>query len=88
MSVNRIRLQQIRLPLREPFRISSGVTHERRILLVRLQIGDLEGIGECVAGETPFYSPETVFTARHVIQEYLGPALLSALPPESGSRPA
>lgn len=76
MHVDRIRLQVIRLPLREPFRISSGITRERRILLVRADFGGVEGIGECVAGEAPFYSAETVFTARHVIERYLGPALL------------
>ncbi len=71
-----VRLQRIALPLRAPFRISSGVTHARRILLARLDFGGLEGIGECVAGEAPFYSAETVDTARHVIEGYLAPALI------------
>lgn len=66
----------IRLPLREAFRISSGSTHERRILLVRLDFDTVEGIGECVAGEAPYYSSETVDTARFVIEHYLAPALL------------
>ena len=34
LNVRRVRLVEIRLPLREPFRISSGVVAERRILLV------------------------------------------------------
>lgn len=76
MRIDRIRLQLVRLPLRAPFRISSGVTRERRILLARVDCGGVEGIGECVAGEAPFYSPETVVTARHVIEEHLGPALI------------
>ena len=76
MRLERIRLQLIRLPLREPFRISSGVTHERRILLTYLDFGGVEGVGECVAGEAPFYSPETVDTARLVIEGHLAPALL------------
>ncbi len=76
MRLERIRLQLIRLPLREPFRIASGVTHERRILLTRLDFGGVEGIGECVAGEAPFYSAETVDTARLVIERHVGPALL------------
>ncbi|MFW5947251.1 MAG: o-succinylbenzoate synthase [Gemmatimonadota bacterium] len=76
MRLTRIRLQEIRLPLREPFRVSSGGSTLRRILLVRLALDDREGIGECVATETPYYSPETVDTARLAIERYLGPALL------------
>lgn len=76
MGIEGIRLQEIRLPLKAPFRISSGVTHERRILLTRIDLGGVEGVGECVAGEAPFYSSETVVTARHVLERYLGPALL------------
>ena len=49
--IERIALRQIRLPLREPFRISSGVEHERLILL--LELTDVSGAtiwSECVAG--------------------------------------
>lgn len=74
--VERIRLQVLELPLRAPFRISSGITHQRRILLVRLDRGGEEGVAECVAGEAPFYSAETVDTARLVIERYLAPAVL------------
>jgi O-succinylbenzoate synthase len=79
LTVARVALQEIALPLREPFRISSGVVHERRILLVRLE--DVDGAvawGECVAGETPHYSPETVDTCRHAIRAWLAPLLLGA----------
>ena len=76
MRPEHLQLQLIRLPLRAPFRISSGSTLERRILLVRIAFGGVEGVGECVAGETPFYSYETVATARHVIERHLAPALI------------
>jgi len=77
LAVTRIELREIALPLREPFRISSGVVRERRILLIRLADGDgYEAWGECVAGETPNYSPETVDTCRHAIRAWLGPLLL------------
>ena len=76
MRVTQIRLQTIRMPLRSPFRISSGVTHDRRILLARLTLDGVDGVGECVAGEAPLYSPETVETARHVMERYLAPALI------------
>lgn len=76
--VTRIELREIRLPLREPFRISSGVVSERRILLVRLE--DLAGTvawSECVAGEEPNYSAETVDTAWLALRQWLVPRLLA-----------
>jgi o-succinylbenzoate synthase len=79
LAVTQIELREIALPLREPFRISSGVVSDRRILLVRLADADgHEAWGECVAGEMPNYSPETVDTCRHAIREWLSPLLLRA----------
>ena len=72
-----IRLREIRLPLREPFKISSGVVTERRILL--LELTDASGVtvwSECVAGETPNYSPETIDTTWIAISEWVAPRVL------------
>jgi O-succinylbenzoate synthase len=84
--IERITLREIRLRLREPFRISSGVVDERRILLLELR--DVTGVtewSECVAGELPNYSPETVDTAWLAIREWLAPRILGkgvGSPPE------
>lgn len=75
MKIEKIGWKLIALKLREPFRISSGVTQERRILLVTLDLGGVEGIAECVVGEAPNYSYETLATARWVIETHLAPAL-------------
>ena len=77
IQIDRITLREIRLRLREPFRISSGVVDERRILL--LELHDRSGVSEwaeCVAGEWPNYSSETVDTAWFAIREWLAPRLL------------
>lgn len=74
--VERVVLETIRMRLRQPFRISSGMQDERRILLVRLVTEGAEGVGECVAGETPHYSYETVDTASWMIERHLAPAVL------------
>jgi O-succinylbenzoate synthase len=75
--VRRIRLREIALPLREPFRISSGVTLERRILLVQLfDPEDRSAWSECVAGELPNYSPETIETCRLAIRAWIAPLVL------------
>jgi O-succinylbenzoate synthase len=72
-----ITLREIRLPLKEPFRISSGEVFERRIAL--LELHDASGVtawSECVAGETPNYSPETIDTAWLAITEWLAPRVI------------
>ena len=75
--IERVELREIRLPLREPFRISSGVCAERRICLLELRDGDgAAAWSECVAGEQPNYSPETVDTAWLAISEWLAPRVL------------
>jgi O-succinylbenzoate synthase len=77
VQLDRIVLREIRLPLREPFRISSGVCIERRILLLELR--DVDGVevwAECVAGEQPNYSAETIDTAWHAITSWIAPRVL------------
>jgi len=75
--LDRIALREIRLRLKEPFRISSGIESERRILLVELS--DASGASvwaECVAFARPNYTPETIDTAWLAIREWLAPRLL------------
>ncbi|HJU68341.1 MAG TPA: o-succinylbenzoate synthase [Gemmatimonadaceae bacterium] len=77
LRIEKITLREIRLPLREPFRISSGVVAERRIAL--LELTDADGVtawSECVAGEYPNYSPETIDTAWLAITEWIAPRVL------------
>jgi O-succinylbenzoate synthase len=77
ITLTRIRLREIRLPLREPFQISSGIVSDRRILL--LELTDASGLtvwSECVAGEAPNYTPETIDTAWHAISQWVAPRVL------------
>lgn len=74
--VEHVVLETIRMRLKETFRISSGSQDERRILLVRLVTRDGEGVGECVAGEEPNYSYETVDTATWMLERHLCPAVI------------
>jgi o-succinylbenzoate synthase len=77
MRVATVEIREIRLPLKEPFRISSGAVSERRILLLRLVSADgVEGWSECVAGEQPNYSAETVDTAWLALREWLTPRVV------------
>ncbi len=77
LEISRVVLREIRLPLKEPFVISSGVTTVRRILLLEAVSADgVTAWGECVAGERPNYAPETIETARLAITTWLAPKLL------------
>jgi len=70
-------MRLLRLPLREPFETSFGSIDSRLIFLVRVEADGLDGWGEVVAAEEPFYSYETVGTSAHVIRDYLAPAMMS-----------
>lgn len=77
IQLDRIILREIRLPLREPFRISSGEMRDRRILL--LELFDRDGAhtwAECVVDGAPNYSYETIDTAWPTIVRWLAPRLL------------
>jgi O-succinylbenzoate synthase len=77
--IESIVLREIRLPLKEPFRISSGIVSERRICLLELTDADgTTGWSECVAGEEPNYSAETIDTAWHAIKEWFAPRVIGA----------
>jgi O-succinylbenzoate synthase len=77
LHISALTLRELRLPLREPFRISSGVCSERRICLLELTQADgVVGWAECVAGELPNYSAETIDTAWHAIREWVAPRVL------------
>ena len=88
MRIDAIFLRELRLPLVKPFQTSFGTTTDRRILLVELRGEGLTGWGECVAGEHPFFSDETVDTAWLVTQQELAPMLASADPEHGGKCPA
>ncbi|MBI2071912.1 MAG: o-succinylbenzoate synthase, partial [Gemmatimonadetes bacterium] len=77
LALRQIALREIALQLKEPFRISSGVVSHRRILLVELTDADGAQVwAECVAGEKPNYSPETVETAWLAIRHWVAPRVL------------
>ena len=75
MKVQKITLREIRMPLVTPFETSFGRTTDRRMLLVEPLADGVSGWGESVAGEGPFYAPETVETAWHILRDFIWPIL-------------
>jgi o-succinylbenzoate synthase len=75
MRIDGITLRELRMQLVTPFQISVARTDVRRILLVEAHVDGVTGWGECVAGETPAYSPETTETAWHILRDHLWPRI-------------
>jgi O-succinylbenzoate synthase len=73
MQIQEITLRELRMKLVTPFETSTAVTDLRRIVLVEAKVDGVTGWGECVAGETPAYSPETTETAWHILRDHLWP---------------
>jgi O-succinylbenzoate synthase len=78
LRIDRIVLREIRLPLKEPFRISSGVMSYRRVMLLELHAsyGGPAAWSECVAFEKPNYNDETIETAWLAIRKWIAPRVL------------
>jgi o-succinylbenzoate synthase len=75
MRIRKINLRELQMKLVTPFQISVGSTDVRRILLVEADVDGVVGWGECVAGETPMYTPETTETAWHILCDFLWPLI-------------
>ncbi|MBB5344145.1 o-succinylbenzoate synthase [Tunturibacter empetritectus] len=87
LNIDAIHLREINLPLAHPFETSFGLTSSRRILLVELESDGLTAWGECVAGEHPYFSDETIDTAWLITESELAPRLLEANVERGGSCP-
>jgi O-succinylbenzoate synthase len=87
LNIDAIHMREINMPLAYPFETSFGLTTGRRILLIELEADGLTAWGECVAGEHPYFSDETVDTAWLVTEGELGPSLLDAEVERGGSCP-
>ncbi len=76
LSLEKIELREIAMPLRAPFETSFGISTNRRILIIRVFDRDgAIGYGECTAPGSPFFNHETVETAWTIIKNFVAPML-------------
>ncbi len=75
MRIREVTLRELRMKLVTPFETSMDRTDVRRFLLIQADVDGVIGWGECVAGESPFYSPETSETAWHMLRDFLWPMI-------------
>jgi O-succinylbenzoate synthase len=78
LTIERLELRLLRLPLVHFFETSFGRVADKHFILVRASGGGLTGFGECVADRDPYYSSETNDTAWHIIKEFIAPRVVRA----------
>jgi O-succinylbenzoate synthase len=76
MKIENITLHHIRMPLVSAFETSFGRQSERECILIILQSDGVQGLGECVADQSPGYSYETTGTAWHILKDFIAPLIL------------
>jgi O-succinylbenzoate synthase len=78
VTIVRARLFAVALPLREPFTISGGTMAVRKSLIVELTDSQgNRGYGESAPFELPFYSSETIASARACLVDLLLPSVIN-----------
>ena len=75
MRVHRVTMREIQMSLVTRFETSFGSISERHIVLVEAEVDGTTGWGEVVAGEAPFYAPETTQTAWHILRDFIWPTI-------------
>jgi len=71
--IDSVEIRLVRLQVRGSFRASYGQRATSNRILVMVRAGDIEGWGECVAMEHPYYWPETVSSAWSTLVNILAP---------------
>jgi O-succinylbenzoate synthase len=75
MKIQRIELRVVEIPYVHPFETSFGREEKNQEIIIRLQSDGMEGFGECVAMDNPYYSAETVKTELHMLEDFIIPAI-------------
>jgi O-succinylbenzoate synthase len=76
LRIGRIEAWRVRIPMLEPFRISSGEVADKEAILVRLSDGDAFGWGESSAMGGGFYSADTPDSCQQELVDRVLPALI------------
>lgn len=76
ITVDRIVLRHIRMPLVHFFETSFSRTYERDIILVEAISNGVSGWGEVTAGENPFYNEEWTGSIWPLLVHYVAPRVL------------
>lgn len=73
--IDRVRILDMALKYVKPFQISGGLSYYRHSLIVELYSDGVIGYGESAPFDAPYYSSETVSSARACLLEWLVPKI-------------
>jgi O-succinylbenzoate synthase len=76
MKIEAVSLREIQMPLVHFFETSFSRLYHRRIVLVTVHCEGVNGWGECVTGEDPYYSSEWIESSWPTLKHYLAPAVV------------
>jgi len=76
VAFRRVDVVRVRIPMLEPFRISSGEVSQKEALIVRISDGDSFGWGESSAMAGSFYSTDTPDTCQRELSDQLVPGIV------------
>lgn len=74
--IDSIRIIEVNIPYAIPFQISGGVSYSRKSLIIELWSDDVVGYGESAPFEAPFYSSETISSAKAMLKEWIIPRVV------------
>jgi len=79
INIKEIVLRKLKMSMLNPFTTSFGTELDREFYLIEvIDNAGMSGWGESVSMEYPWYSPETVETTRHMLEDVLIPLLNEA----------
>ncbi|HLR36044.1 MAG TPA: o-succinylbenzoate synthase [Tissierellales bacterium] len=76
MVIDGARIVEVDIPYAIPFQISGGLSYSRKSLIIELYSDGVIGYGESAPFEAPFYSSETISSAKAVLSEWLFPKII------------
>lgn len=71
-----VKLRRVKVPMREPFRISNGSVDEKDVVVIELEAEGERGYGEASPMSGGFYSAETAYSTWSALRRDLVPDLL------------
>jgi O-succinylbenzoate synthase len=74
--IDRVEIRELRMPLRAGFETSFGRVAHREMLIIAIIGERFSGWGEAPVAARPHFSAETTVTARHVLRDFLAPAIV------------
>ncbi len=74
--IEKIRIIEVDIPYAVPFQISGGVSYSRKSLIIEMEGEGLLAYGESAPFEAPFYSSETISSAKAMLTEWLIPRVI------------